>query len=187
MDPDFAHLAATWRDFYLLAGTAAATLLGLMFVAVTFGASFVSAETSAEASETARAFLDPTFMHFVQVLLTACALVSPSMGPTLLGALLVVGGIARISSLGYVYRQMRAAHGRHNDLELEDWLSGIVVPLAAHLVLIGTGAGFLMGRAAFAWLAVVTIVVLVTGVYSAWELLLWLALTRARSGNRDHR
>jgi hypothetical protein len=183
MDPDFAHLAATWRDFYLLVGTAAATLLGLMFVAVTFGASFVSAE----ASETARAFLDPTFMHFVQVLLTACAFVIPSMGPTLLGALLVVAGLARIYSLTYVYRQMRAAHERHNDLEVEDWLSGVVVPLAAHLALIGTGGGFLMGRAAFAWLAGVTMVVLVTGIYSAWELLLWLALTRSRSGNRDHR
>ena len=183
MDPDFIHLAATWRDFYLLVGTAAATLLGLMFVAVTFGASFVSAE----ASETARAFLDPTFMHFVQVLLTACAFVSPSMSPTLLGALLVVAGIIRISSLRSVYRQMRAAHERHNDLEVDDWISGIVVPLVAHIALIGTGAGLLMGRPAFAWLAGVTVVVLVTGIYSAWELLLWLALTRARTGNRDHR
>jgi hypothetical protein len=74
-----------WENFYLLVGTAAATLIGLMFVAITFGASFVEVKEVA----TARAFLDPTLSHFVQVLLTACFVVVPSIRPAVLGALLV--------------------------------------------------------------------------------------------------
>ena len=34
MDDGFAAAVAAWHDFYLLAGTAAATLIGLIFVAL---------------------------------------------------------------------------------------------------------------------------------------------------------
>jgi hypothetical protein len=40
--------ATSWQNFYLLLGTAATTLLGLMFVAVTFGSSRVDREERPE-------------------------------------------------------------------------------------------------------------------------------------------
>jgi hypothetical protein len=52
----FGAAATAWQNFYLLVGTAAATLAGLMFIAVTFGSDLVTPETSAAA----RSFLDPT-------------------------------------------------------------------------------------------------------------------------------
>src|SRR5580692_9746483 len=90
----FTVAALTWQNFYLLVGTAAATLVGLMFVAVTFGSSLVTAETS----PTARAFLDPTFTHFVQILFTACLVTIPSMGSRLFGSLLLLIGVLRIAT-----------------------------------------------------------------------------------------
>src|SRR5712675_2111028 len=101
--PSFAAAAASWQNFYLLVGTAAATLVGLMFVAVTFGASLVTEQTSASA----RAFLDPTFTHFVQILLTACLIAIPTMGTTVLGVLLLVMSALRIASLFQVHRHMK--------------------------------------------------------------------------------
>src|SRR5882724_3395070 len=134
----FTAAALGWQNFYLLVGTAAATLVGLMFVAVTFGSSLVTAETS----PTARSFLDPTFTHFVQILLTACLLTIPSMRPVLLGALMLVIAGLRLAALFRIYGHMRQAHEAHNDLELSDWLSGVVFPLLSYLLLATAGVAF---------------------------------------------
>lgn len=174
----FTAAALSWQNFYLLVGTAAATLVGLMFVAVTFGSSLVTAETS----PTARSFLDPTFTHFVQILLTACLVTIPSMGQALLGALLSVIAALRLVRLFRVYRHMRQAHQAHNDLELSDWLSGVVFPLLSYLLLGAAGLAFIEGYAvAFNLLAGVTIAILLIGVFGAWELLVWMAIARARN------
>ena len=174
----FATATLAWQSFYLLVGTAAATLVGLMFVAVTFGSSLVTAETS----PTARAFLDPTFTHFVQILLTACLVTIPSMGQALLGVLCLLIAALRLAALVRVYRHMRQAHRTHNDLELSDWLSGVVFPLFCHLLLGAAGFAFVEERAiAFNLLAIVTIAILLIGVFGAWELMVWMAIARART------
>jgi hypothetical protein len=172
----FATVAGPWQTFYVLVGTAAATLVGLMFVAVTFGSSIVRRETS----DTARSFIDPTFTHFVQVLFMACLVVIPTMRPRLLGALLLTVSALRFAALFQVHRHMRRAQKVHRDIELSDWVTGIVVPSLCYLMLGATGVAFIEGcAAAFTALAIVTIAILMLGVFGAWELMLWMALTRA--------
>jgi hypothetical protein len=170
-----------WQNFYLLTGTAAATLIGLMFVAVTFGASLVTKETA----QSARAFLDPTFIHFAQVLLTACVLTIPTLGPVFLGALLVIMGVFRVLGLYYVLGHYRRAHREHGDIELSDWLASILAPLVCHLLAITTGVGFIAHVAlALTGLAVLTVGLLAIGIYGAWELLVWMALAVGESRRR---
>ncbi|HTA89673.1 MAG TPA: hypothetical protein VK745_08865 [Polyangiaceae bacterium] len=176
--PSFTAAALTWQNFYLLVGTAAATLVGLMFVAVTFGSSLVTEESS----PTARAFLDPTFTHFVQILLTACLVTIPSMGPRLLGSLLLLIGALRMASTVRVYQQMKRVHQRQNDLELSDWFSGVVFPVVCYVLLGLSGVAFLENYAvAFDGLALVTLGVLLIGLLGAWELLVWMAIARSRT------
>jgi hypothetical protein len=164
--PSFGATAATWQNLYLLVGAAAATLVGLMFVAVTFGSSVVKRASDATS---VRSFLDPTFTHFVQVLFTACLMTIPTMGPRLLGVLLVAIGVVRTAALVRVHRHMREAQRVHNDIELSDWITGIALPLLCYLLLGATGVGFLAGHAAaFSALAVVTIAILLIGVFGAW-------------------
>ena len=76
---------------------------------------------------------------------------------------------------------MKAAARRNNDIELSNWLSGIIIPVATYLLLAGSGFAFIMGRLAFAGVAIATIVILLNGIYGAWELVVWLALTRSRT------
>ncbi len=176
MSASFASVAASWQNFYLLVGTAAATLIGLMFVALTFGASLVKVKDAAAT----RAFLDPTLTHFVQVLVTACCMCAPSIGPLVLGALLALLGVLRVVALVRVHRHMREAQRVHNDIEISDWITGVILPLAAYLLLVGCGVAFMLDHAAFSVLALVTVAVLMNGIYGAWELMIWLALSRAR-------
>jgi hypothetical protein len=172
----FTTAAAGWQNFYILVGTAAATLTGLMFVAITFGSSLVTKESS----PSARAFLDPTFTHFVHILVTACVFTIPSMTAPVLGVVLIVMAGLRGTALVRVYRHMKAAQAKAGDLDLSDWMSGIVLPAACYLVLVATGAGFLDGDAvAFDTLATVMIAVLLVGVFGAWELMVWMAVARA--------
>jgi hypothetical protein len=170
-----ANDALAWHEFYVLVGAAAATLTGLMFVAVTFGSSLVKPETSA----TARSFLDPTFNHFAQVLLTACLMTVPTMGHVLLGSLLFMLSLLRMFALIRIHRHMKEAARTHQDIELSDWVAGIVVPFVCHLLLGASGVAF-MARSplAFDGLAIATVVILFNGVFGAWELMVWMAVTR---------
>ncbi len=172
----FAADAIAWQNFYLLVGGAAATLTGLMFVAVTFGAGFVKSSSL----EGARAFLDPPLTHFVQVLATACLVTIPTMGPSLLGTLLLIVSVVRVASQRSVFHRMLEAHRKFNDLEFSDWAFGIGLPVICHLLLGVSAAGFLTGRmSAFNGLAIVTVALLLVGIIGAWELLIWIALQRS--------
>jgi hypothetical protein len=163
-----------WQNFYVLVGTAAATLTGLMFVAITFGSSLVTRETA----RVSRAFLDPTFHHFVQVLLTACVLLMPVLQGTTLGALLVASAIFRLATLVGIFERFREAQTRNGDVELVDWVMSVILPGLCHVALGATGIEFILGKGpALASLAVVTLVLLAIGIHGAWELFVWVALT----------
>ncbi|HEX4446785.1 MAG TPA: hypothetical protein VH044_08620 [Polyangiaceae bacterium] len=172
LDP-FPGALQGWQNFYMLAGTAAATLTGLMFVAVTFGSSLVKQETA----QSTRAFLDPTYMHFVQVLFTACLMTIPTLGPALLGGLLIAIGAFRLVRLRWVFGSYREAQRQHGDIELSDWVMSIALPLLCHALLIATGAAFVLrSAAALSGLAVVILMLLFVGIHGAWELFVWMAI-----------
>jgi hypothetical protein len=169
----FSEIARTWQNYYLLTGAAAATLTGLMFIAVTFGSSLVSRESIS----TARAFIDPALTHFVQVLVIAALLTIPSMHAALLGWLLIFMAIFRALFLVRIFKHIRAAHRSAGDIELSDWLTYIGIPLAGFTVLGWSGLSFIAGYSApFEELAGFTLVMLLTGVFGAWELLVWMAM-----------
>ena len=52
-----------WRDFYLLVGTAGATLLALPFVALSVGAGYLRPQQAANT----RTFMSPVVIHFTTV------------------------------------------------------------------------------------------------------------------------
>lgn len=172
----FATMAAGWQSFYLLTGTAAATLIGLMFVALTFGAALVTVESA----ETSRAFVDPPFYHFAYVLFTGCIFVFPTLTATALGIALLAMCAIRCGVLLVTWRRMRFAQQKHGDLELSDWMMGVILPLVGYLLGGASGVGFLYGySASFTGLAIATLMTLVVGVVMAWELMMWMVLARA--------
>src|SRR5215813_533854 len=88
MQSSLADLVEAWHDFDVLIGTAAATLIGLMFVAASIGAS-VYTEKDRAAME---AFISPTVVHFSAVLFVAILSLVPSHAwPTLAGLLALWG------------------------------------------------------------------------------------------------
>jgi hypothetical protein len=170
----FSTTAGAWQSFYILVGTAAATLVGLMFVALAFGAGRVGTTLSS-----ARAFADPMFTHFSQVLVTSAVVVFPTMEATPFGIVVIVIAALRLMLMVRVFRGMMTAQRAHADLELSDWVIGLVLPVAVFAMLVLIGAGFVAGYVtSFTALAVVTLLTLLLGMYGAWELMVWMAVTR---------
>src|SRR5215469_8346954 len=84
MGPLLAELLRDWHDFYVLVGTASATLVGLMFVAVSIGTAIFNEDHSAALA----AFITPTVTHFVATLFTCLLVTIPTQSWYTLGALL---------------------------------------------------------------------------------------------------
>ena len=64
---------AHWHEFYMLLGTAAGTLVGLLFVAATVGAGVFSSDRPAPL----RIFLSASVVHFSSVLMVSLIVLAP--------------------------------------------------------------------------------------------------------------
>src|SRR5438552_7913695 len=91
----FAEQVGRWHDFYVLAGTAAATLMGLLFVALSLHLEVVAEDGKAHLSVIAR----EAFANFLIVLLVALLMLSGSMSPRPLGVALLMIGVLRTAQV----------------------------------------------------------------------------------------
>ena len=123
-----------WRDFYVMGGTAAATLVGLMFVFASIGASRFNDKYLAPM----RAFITPTVVHFASVLFVCLVSIMPIHNGRRLGGVLGVGaliGLAYCASiLALIFRRFAAG------LTWEDRLFYALIPLAGYLLLLASAA-----------------------------------------------
>jgi hypothetical protein len=161
-----------WHDFYLLIGTASATLIGLMFVAASVGANFFNAEREAAL----RAFLTPTVLHFSAVLTTCLLATAPANHGHFLSAFLIAGGIAGI---GYSCRlgiRMRT-RGIVNSIDWIDRSCYIFLPIVCYFLLT-VAATVLFDRRDWApdLLALTLILLLGLGIRNAWDMTLWVVI-----------
>ena len=175
-------LLRQWQNFYMIMGTAAATLTGLMFVATTLVAGINTQVPTANAAISA--FNTPTVVHFCVVLLLAGILSAPWQTFSIASLLLSVLGLGMVLYLIVVYRRLRRMP--HYQSTLEDWSWYLAFPLLADIALIASA--FLLRENPSLALYIVAgavIVLLLVGIRNAWDMVTFLAVERAHSGNKD--
>jgi hypothetical protein len=166
-----------WDNFFILAGSAAATLMGLLFVAVTVGGTGFSTSSLVHGT---RGFLTPALVHFGTVLLQALVVLVPWPSSWPMGVIFSLGGL---TELAY---QTTVVVKRHKvGLVLpdwHDWLPYVGVPALGSTSLV-IGAVGLITEKSFAPYAIAgaTTLLLVAGVYSAWDLTLWIIKNRDKT------
>ncbi len=171
LDP-LAEPLQRWHDFYLLVGGAAATLVGLMFVAISLGSRLITQQSLPGL----RVFVDPTLIHFIYVLVIATVVVVPTLTRNPLGILLIIVGVV---SFGRELRMVPFMWQRHREqvVDLQDWVWHFIVPSVGYLLFVGTGIGLLLRvHLAFNGLAFASILLLVAGIRNAWDMVVWFAL-----------
>jgi len=82
-----------WHDFYVLVGTAGATLLALLFVAVSLGTGFLTEERQSAT----RTFMSPVAVHFTSVFFLSAVALFPwhqaKFFATLIGVTALIGAV----------------------------------------------------------------------------------------------
>jgi hypothetical protein len=164
-----------WDNFFMMAGTAAATLIGLVFVAVTVGAGF----SNSSIVHGTRGFLTPTLVRFSGVLFLCLAALAPWPSAKPIGIILSLGGLA-----GLAY-QIKVIVGHKVGLILpdwHDWLPHVGVPALGSGSLIAGAAG-LLAESSFAPYAIAgaAVLLLFAGIYGAWDLTLWMIKNREKT------
>jgi hypothetical protein len=170
---------AGWTDFYVIVGTAAATLTGLMFVVITL----VSGSMARPLPSGAGVYSTPTVVHFGATLLIAVLLAAP--WPSLWEVGIPLGGIG-LAGMGYglvVARRTGRDRGRYEPV-LEDWLCHAILPTLGYAAILA-GAIVLQWRPVLALFMVAGVVVLFLslGVHNAWDIVTYLTFEHRGPGS----
>ncbi len=161
-----------WSTFYILVGSAAAALTGLMFVVITL---IMGTERLQRAPDGISAFSTPTVVHFGAALFVSAMLTAPWRSLVYPATLL---GLAGICSVVYVLRVM----GRTKRLtvynpDVEDWVWYTILPLVAYCVILA-GAIMLFAipvQGLFALGGGATLLVFI-GIRNAWDIVTYIAI-----------
>jgi hypothetical protein len=166
---------ATWITLFTATSQAAAGLIGLLFVSIS-----VAAGASTESIEKgARAFLTPTLIHFASVIFLSLAALVPWTSPLPVGIILGIWGLAGVSyQLGVV--------SFRKDLQMRssvafDRVMYTVLPLLGFCGVVAAGVGFICDQKfGPAVLAGSVVGLLLSGIYGAWDLTIWIVKKRDR-------
>jgi hypothetical protein len=170
-----------WESFYVIVGSSAGALTGLMFV--------VAALTSSEMRTTAqtsavRVFATPTIVHFGAVLLLAGIVSMPGQTRTSMSVCLVAIGL---TLFGYIVRI--ATHARRQQAYAplrSDWLFYMVLPAAAYasVVVAGILLAARTGRPMYV-VAIAAMLLLFIGIRNAWDGAVWIIFTQAERAEQE--
>jgi len=164
-------LLRTWQNFYVVIGSAAATLTGLMFVVITL----IARAGRPGSSESVGAFGTPTVVHFGAALLVAAILSAPWQALWNAGLLLGLSGLGGVIYVIIVLRRTL----RQTDYQpvLEDWLGHTILPLVSYISL-AVAAMVLPGHPvpALFVIAAGTVLLLFIGIHNSWDTVTYVTI-----------
>jgi hypothetical protein len=163
-------------NFFIMAGTAAATMIGLLFVAITVG----SGMSTSRGVDGTHAFLTPTLLRFSGVLFACMAVLFPWPSAWPVGIILSLCGLTGLVYQIHVILMRRKVD--YASLDWLDWTLFSVAPALGNASMIAGAAG-LIAEKSFAPYAIAGAITLLlfAGIYGAWDLTLWLARNKDKT------
>jgi hypothetical protein len=165
----FSQAVEGWHNFYLMVGTAAATLVGLLFVSLSLNADAITRKENADL----RVLAAQTFTSFLNVVMLAVLFLIPSQAPLGLGLpLLGISGYGLYETVDRFLKTRRA--------QPRAWGRGgvarhFVIPTLCFVTLLVIAVSVLLGwTGGLYWLVPVMILLIVAASRNAWDLLLQL-------------
>ena len=160
-----------WQTFYQLTGSAAAELIGLLFIVAT-----LSKGEQPGAEMGVKLFTTPTVVHLSLVLVVSALALAPGTDNASASLIMTLCALA-----GFAYALVRAiqiGQREHYAHWSDFWFYG-VAPAAVQCLLAATAAAAWRGvpHAAYA-LGLVLLSLLILAVRNAWDLVTWLAPRR---------
>ena len=180
MEPAAQSALSQWESFYVIVGSSAGGLTGLMFVVV----ALVKESALPRSPDTINAFGTPNVIHFVAVLLLAAVLSAPWQ--RLQDPAHVVGAtaLAGIVYLLIVLRRMLRQSGYKP--VLEDWIWHQVLPMIGYALLFVGAAGMAHDQTwALFMIGANALLLLFVGIHNAWDTVAYVVGNPDSSGNQE--
>jgi len=171
---------AGWDSFYVIIGSSAAALTGLMFVVIALTGEVMA---SPAAVGTIRAFSTPTVVHFGGVLLLAALLTTPGHTLLTLSGSTGLCGIAGLRFTRWVVVQMR----RQTEYTpiAEDWMWHVRMPALAYVALVAGAAGLWWRPApGLVLVGAAALFLLYIGIHNSWDAAIYVSVARRAPGKR---
>jgi hypothetical protein len=155
-----------WHDFYVLVGTAGATLLALLFVAVSLGTGFLTEERRSAT----RTFMSPVVVHFTSVFFLSAVALFPWHQARYFAALIgVTALIGAILSTCITVQVVRTDMTNY----VEDYLAYGLLPGLGYLALLAAAVTIYLEKDfGLDELAGALLLLAIVNIRNAWDLTL---------------
>src|SRR5581483_124655 len=159
-----------WETFYLMVGSSAAALIGLLFVVLTLSADFDLRRAQAGSE----AFVTPTAFHFGVIVFMSAVAIMPAIPAAVMGGAGAVPSVLGIAYAAWAARRIsRSTLLAHEPI---DYVLYVFLPAAAYLGLLGSAvAVWLNTEWGFHGIAIAALGLLLIGIRDAWDLAVYLA------------
>ena len=173
-EPVVSSLAA-WESFYVIVGSSAAALTGLMFVVV----ALIADQQAARSTNEIAAFGTPTVVHFCAALLMAAVLSAPWHSLANCG---IVLGILGAAGVVYLVRVLQLAMRQTGYKPvLEDWLWHTILPFLSYATYLAAAFGLATHTAgALFAIGASTLLLVFIGIHNAWDTVTYIAIVQRR-------
>lgn len=171
---DWFEYVKEWHEFFLMAGTAAVTLAGLLFVAISLHVETLVRESREHLLDLARA----TLLTFVLVMILSLMMLVPYQNLRVVAVQLIVLGAVFTFHTGRVLFFTRGAG--HEDFSLDLFRRRLILPLIGYFWIAATGVVLLKTRVPVTLMFIIGAVCMLLGNASgtSWDLLVRVARIR---------
>ena len=170
---DFGEFLDSWHDFYLMAGTAAVTLAGLMFVSLSFNLEHLVHASRVHLLRFAR----NTMLVYLMVLMVSLLMLVPHLPMAYAGVqLTIIGGMLALFSSIALWRLLGDPD---KTFSWRNRLRRGLFPVLGGGLLLWTGVRVLRGEAGALYNVVPAVsLLLASALWSSWDLLVQVARAR---------
>ena len=166
----FAQWVERWHDFYILAGTCAVTLAGLLFVSLSLHIDRLTEDSHEHLLALARA----TLMSFVFVMMASLFMLVPPEGPHSLGLMLIALSIGGLGVTGWY--ALRVRHHDEAGFSRRKMRQRLMFPILGYLLMLSAGLGVRLGIPQMLYQMIGAVgMILGNAVGTSWELLVKVA------------
>jgi hypothetical protein len=177
--PQALAVLGTWSNFYVVIGSSAAGLTGLMFVVITLAAGLEPARRSPTGISI---FSTPTVLHLSVALIVSAILSAPWHSLIHVAAVLSGAGVVGLASVLRVMYRSRRLTEYH--LDLEDWAWYAALPFLAYATII---AGAIMlpiaPKPVLFPIAGGVLLLILIGIHNAWDIVTFLVVGGRRESS----
>jgi hypothetical protein len=165
----FANVIEGWHDFYMMAGAAATTLVGLLFVSMSINLDLVAHEENADLRELAI----QTFTNFLNIIIISLLFLIPNQDHIGLGLPLI--GVSGSGLYITVIQFLKVLRSSFQIWGRNDLARHFVTPVICYLVMTIVGITVLFEQTgSLYWLVPTMITLIINASVNSWDLLLHL-------------